>query len=56
LRRFCGNSGDVGGKLTDELHFAKLPIMENAKCQEMYDKYNEENKKKIKIIDQVLPP
>ena len=26
--------------------------MDNLKCQEMYNKYNEENKKNIKILDQ----
>ena len=43
---------DNGGSLTDQLHFAKLPIIDNGECQELYNKYNEENKKKIKIIDE----
>ena len=40
--------------MTEELHFAKLPIMDNSKCQEMYDKVNEENKKNIKIIEEQI--
>ena len=46
--------GKDGGKLTDELHFAQLPILDNLNCQEMYNKYNEENKANIKIRDQQI--
>ena len=53
ISQFCITTlGTASGKPTDELHFAKLPIMDNLKCQEMYNKYNEENKKNIKILDQ----
>ena len=49
---FVSFKDDDGGSLTDQLHFAKLPIIDNGECQELYNKYNEENKKKIKIIDE----
>ena len=48
---FVSFKDDDEGSLTDQLHFAKLPIIANGECQELYNKYNEENKKNIKIID-----
>jgi len=41
-----------GTSLPDQLHFVEMPIMGNVECQELYKKYNEENKKSIKIIDE----
>ena len=41
----------IGGSVTDNLHFAKLPIIGSRNCQQMYDTFNQQNNKGIRIFE-----